>query len=102
MKKIHMILGHVSLMFGTLFLVLWVINVFNPKMQFLASGVTNVFLVLFCISAIALAIMTIVQYRRYIAYQHERAAAAARVRRMGPRQQNPQHPQHPQRPPVRK
>lgn len=89
MRKFQLVLGHINLMFGTLFLVLWVINIFNPKMQFLASGVTNVFLVLFCISAITLAIITIVLHRRLIVFQRERAAAAARARRMG---QGPQRP----------
>lgn len=92
LRKLQMILAHINLAFGTLFLVLWVINIFNPKMQFLASGVTNVFLVLFCLSAIVLAIVTIVLYRRYVAYQRDRAAAAARARRMG---------SHPQRPSLR-
>lgn len=92
MRKLQMILGHVNLSFGVLFLVLWVINIFNPKMQFLASGVTNVFLVLFCISAIALSIVSIILYRRFVAFQHDRAVAAARARRMG---------QHPQRPSLR-
>ena len=95
MKKLQTVLSHLNLMFGTLFLVLWVINIFNPKMQFLASGVTNVFLVLFCICAIALAITTIVLSRRAAIYEHDRAVAAARVRRMG------QQPQHPKRPSVR-
>ncbi len=95
MKKLQTVLSHLNLMFGTLFLVLWVINIFNPKMQFLASGITNVFLVLFCICAIALAITTIALEHRRAAFEHDRAVAAARVRRMG------QQPQHPTRPQIR-
>ncbi len=98
MRKFQTVLAHLNLMFGTLFLVLWVINIFNPKMQFLASGVTNVFLVLFCLCAIGLAIVTIVLERRYAAFQRDRAMASARIRRMGQQAQNQRFPQHPQRP----
>lgn len=96
MRKAQTILAHLNLAFGTLFLVLWVINIVNPKMQFLSSGVTNVFLVLFCLVSIAFGITTIVLHRRYIVWQQERVTAATRARRMS-QGQGPA----PVRPPIR-
>lgn len=83
MRKLQNILCHVNIMFAGVFLVLWVINIFNPKMQFLASGVTNIFLVLFCLSALALGVVGILQYRHYRQLQHDRSVAAARTKRYG-------------------
>lgn len=93
MKRIQTVLCHVNIMFAGVFIVLWVINIFNPRMQFLASGVTNVALLLFCLSAILLSVVTIVLQRRRANFQCERAQAAARAQQRGGA---------PRRPPVRR
>ncbi|MEG1523934.1 MAG: hypothetical protein RRZ24_08990 [Clostridia bacterium] len=92
MRKIQNILAHTNIVFVGVFLTLWVINTVNPKMQFLSSGITNIFLLLFCLSALALAILCVLQYRHYQKMQYEKAVAAARAKRMG---------QAPVRPPRR-
>ena len=84
MRKLQNILGHANLVLAVVFLVLLVINIFNPAMQFLSSGVTNVFLWLFCFCAIALGALSILQYRRHQAYLHQKAVAAAKARRQTP------------------
>ncbi len=93
MRKLQNVLSHITIMFAGVFLTLLVINIINPAMQFLSSGVTNVFLWLFCLSAGALGIVSVVLYRRYVRYMRERASSAARAKRMG---------QAPMRPPARR
>ena len=83
MRKLQTILAHLNVMFAGVFLTLWVINLINPAMHFLASGVTNVFLVLFCLSAMALGILNIMAVRRRRRMEYERALAAHRARRNG-------------------
>ena len=83
MRKFQQALCHVNIVFVGVFVVLWAINIFNPRMQFLSSGVTNLFLILFCLSALALSVVTIVQHRRYQQYMRQKSAAAARARRAG-------------------
>ena len=83
MKKLMNILGHANIVFAGVFVTLWAINLINPAMHFLSSGVTNVFLLLFCLSAAALGILSVIQYRRHQRTLHERAVAAARARRQG-------------------
>ena len=93
MRKLQNVLSHVTIMFAGVFLTLLIINIFNPAMQFLSSGVTNVFLWLFCLSAGALGVISVILYRRYVRYMRERAAASARAKRVG---------QPPVRPPMRR
>ena len=50
-------LCHANIVFAGVFAVLWIINLFNPHMQFLSGGPANVTLILFCISAILLSAM---------------------------------------------
>lgn len=97
MRKLQNVLSHLTILFSGVFVTLLVINIFNPAMQFLSSGVTNVFLWLFCLFAGALGVVSVVLYRRYLRFIRERAhiqavQAAEAARRRG---------QPPVRPPVR-
>ena len=83
MKKLMNVLGHANIVFAGVFVTLWVINLINPAMHFLSSGVTNVFLLLFCLSAATLGVLSVMQYRRHKRMLHDRAVAAARARRQG-------------------
>jgi uncharacterized membrane protein YqjE len=94
MRKLANILAHATIMFAFVFLTLLVINIFNPAMQFLSSGVTNVFLWMFCFCGAALGIVTVINHRRYQQYVRDKAAAAARARR--------QNAPYPLRPPAQR
>lgn len=61
MKKAQTILSHANIVFGGTFLVLLLLNVIDPGLHFLSSGITNVFLLLFAFSAIALGVINIRQ-----------------------------------------
>ncbi|MDO4572364.1 MAG: hypothetical protein Q4C13_03270 [Clostridia bacterium] len=80
MKQVQLFLAHCSIVFGTVFIVLLALNMFNSSMQFLAGAVTKWFLLLFCLSAIFLGICTIVLSRRA-----RRAQLVRRQQRQGGR-----------------
>ncbi len=80
MKELQNVLSHLTVIFVGVFLTLVVLNVYNPSMQFLSSTISQVFLVGFCLTALALAIVTIQDNRRRAAaaYRHETEAARAK------------------------
>lgn len=83
MKKLQNGIAHACAVLSVSLMALWVINVLNPKMQFLSGGPANVLLLLLCICALLLSISFIGIYRGYLAREREKAAAEARRRRLG-------------------
>ena len=81
MKHFQSFLGNCNIVFALVFLVLMILNQFNPAMLFLASGISKIFLLLFCLSSITMGVVTLViDYRvekmrlaRERQRQHERA-----------------------------
>ncbi len=78
MKKLQAFLAHCNVVFGLVFIVLIVLNKFISGMQFLSSAVTRWFLLIFCLCAIALGVVTVVLYRR----ARRSRLARARMQRM--------------------
>ena len=95
MRKLQNLLAHACVVLSVSLMTLWVINVVNPKMQFLSGGPTNVLLLLLCVCSLLLGVSFIGLYRNYLARRQEQAALAARRRRFGPA-----HPAHPDAPPA--
>lgn len=85
MRGFQSALGHLTIVFSGVFLTLTIINVFNPAMQFLSGTVTKVFLVLFCLIALSLAVVTILENRRINDLLRERAEQLAARRHFGNR-----------------
>lgn len=94
MRKAITILSHANIVLALVFLTLLVINIFNTAMQFLSSGVTNVFLWIFCFCALAQGILSVMMRRRYQRHLWEKNAAAMRTRR--------QNAPYPLRPPAQR
>lgn len=59
MRKLQTVLSHVNIVLGGTFLLLLLFNAVDPGLHFLVSGITNVFLLLFALSSIALGAVTI-------------------------------------------
>lgn len=78
MKKLQTFLAHCNIVFGAAFIVLIVLNRFNSGMQFLSSSVTRWFLLLFCLCAIALGVVSILVRR----HAHNTHLAQVRIQRM--------------------
>lgn len=64
MKKLQLLLSHLNIVFGTVFLVLVILNKFNSGMQFLSSPVTRWFLLLFSLCGVVLGIVSVALHRR--------------------------------------
>jgi hypothetical protein len=82
-------LSHVCLIFSGCVITLVILNLYNPTMGFLTSNVSIVFIVLYCLAAIALASATIADNRRYARHMRQRAEEAARWKRAGAGMQRP-------------
>ena len=83
MKKVQNLLAHACVILSVSLMTLWVINIFNPKMQFLSGGPTNVLLLLLCICALLLGISFIGLYRSHMEHERHKAVEEARRRRSG-------------------
>ena len=89
MRKLRSILSHIAIIFSGVFLTLTILNRYNPAMGFLTSAVSQVFIVIFCLTMLILAITTISDNRRYAARMHQREEEAARWKKIGANQQRP-------------
>ena len=65
MRTFRTIFAHLSIIFSGVFITLTILNQYNPAMGFLTSVTSGVFIVLFCLSVIALSVATIIENRRY-------------------------------------
>ena len=57
-------LPHICIVFSVVFLVLLILHAYNPYMGFLSGTVFICFLILFCLSALATALILVVNDRR--------------------------------------
>ena len=65
MKRLLLaILPHTVLVLALMFLVLLVLHEYNPYMNFIGSGVSRIWLLAFCVLAIANSVVCIVRERR--------------------------------------
>ena len=89
MRTFRNIFSHLSIIFSGMFITLTILNQYNPGMGFLSSTTSMVFVVLFCLSVVALGVATIADNRRYARHMHERAEEAARWKKYGNNLQRP-------------
>ena len=89
MRTFRSIFAHLSIIFSGVFITLTILNQYNPAMGFLTSVTSGVFIVLFCLSVIALSVATIIENRRYAKHMHQRAEEAARWKKISSNNQRP-------------
>ena len=89
MRTFRNIFSHLSIIFSGMFITLTILNQYNPGMGFLTSTLSMVFIFLFCLSVIALAVSTILDNRRHAKYMHQRAEEAARWKKISNNNQRP-------------
>ena len=89
MRTFRSVFSHLSIIFSGVFITLTILNQYNPGMGFLTSTVSMVFIFLFCLSVIALAVATIADNRRYAKHMHQRAEEAARWKKISSSNQRP-------------
>ena len=89
MRTFRSIFSHLSIIFSGVFITLTILNQYNPGMGFLTSTVSSVFILLFCLSVVALAVSTILDNRRYAKHMHQRAEEAARWKKISTNNQRP-------------
>lgn len=89
MRKFRNIFAHLSIIFSGVFITLTILNQYNPAMGFLTSSTSGVFIVLFCLSVVALAVATIMDNRRHAKRMHQRAEEAARWKKISNNNQRP-------------
>ncbi len=89
MRTFRSIFSHLSIIFSGVFITLTILNQYNPGMGFLTSRVSMVFILLFCLSVVALAVATIAENRRYAKHMHQRAEEAARWKKISTNNRRP-------------
>ena len=83
MRKFRSVLSHIGVIFSGVFLTLAILNRYNPAMGFLTSPISQVFIVIYCLTVLLLAISTIADNRRYAARMHQREEEAERWKKIG-------------------
>lgn len=89
MRKFRGIFSHLSIIFSGVFITLTILNQYNPGMGFLTSTVSTAFILLFCLSVVALAVATIADNRHHAKHMHQRAEEAARWKKISSNNQRP-------------
>jgi hypothetical protein len=89
MRTFRNIFSHLSIIFSGMFITLTILNQYNPGMGFLTSTLSMVFIFLFCLSVVALSVVTILDNRRYAKHMHQRAEEAARWKKISANNQKP-------------
>jgi hypothetical protein len=64
MKRLIRILPHITIILSAMFITLWILDKYNPLMNFLDSDMSNILLLIFCISAMITAIVMVAQERK--------------------------------------
>lgn len=59
MKRLRRVLAHLCLIFSLVFVTLFNVHLFNPRMQLLTGDVMHVYLLLFCVMSSALALIVL-------------------------------------------
>lgn len=83
MRKFRNALSHIAIIFSGVFITLAILNQYNPGMGFLTSGTSMAFIVVFCLSVVALGVATIADNRHHARHMRQRAEEAARWKNIG-------------------
>lgn len=89
MRKLRSALSHIAVVFSGVFLTLAILNRYNPAMGFLTSTISQIFIIVYCLTVLLLAIATIADNRRYAARMHQRAEEAERWKKIGTNARRP-------------
>lgn len=81
MKRLRRMLAHLCLIFSLLFVTLFHVHLFNPRMQLLTGDVMHVYLLLFCVSASALALIVLYGGKQQAASKQQENQKASVQRR---------------------
>ncbi len=82
MRKFRTAFAHLSIIFSGVFITLTILNQYNPAMGFLTSKTSEIFILLFCLSVVTLAVATIADNRRYVRHMHQNEEEAARWKKI--------------------
>lgn len=64
MKRIKALLPHVTIILSIVCIVLWILDYFNPMMQFLTSGLPKALMLVLLICTIVNGILTVYEQRK--------------------------------------
>ncbi|MBP1756303.1 MAG: hypothetical protein H6Q59_2701 [Firmicutes bacterium] len=64
MKRIIRILPHITIILSVMFVVLWILDQINPRMNFIDSNLSKLLLIIFCLSSLLTSIVYVVIERR--------------------------------------
>jgi hypothetical protein len=59
MKGLIRILPHITIILALMFIVFWILDLLNPNMNFINSGLSKLLLLIFSISSLVTAILTV-------------------------------------------
>ena len=90
MRKFRSAFAHLSIIFSGVFITLTILNQYNPTMGFLTSKTSGIFILLFCLCVITLAVATVADNRHYARRMHQREEEAARWKQISGNQPPPQ------------
>ena len=89
MRKFRSVFAHLSIIFSGVFITLTILIQYNPTMGFLTSMTSGIFILLFCLCVLTLAVATIADNRHYAKHMHQRAEEAARWKKISSNNQRP-------------
>jgi hypothetical protein len=64
MKRLIRVLPHFTIILSAMFITLWILDKYNPLMNFLDSDMSNILLLIFCISSMVTAIVMVALERK--------------------------------------
>lgn len=65
MKRLVRILPHVTIVLSLMFITFWVLDIYNPLMNFISSDLSKILLLVFCISSLFTAILAVAMDRKF-------------------------------------
>ncbi|MFA9424292.1 MAG: hypothetical protein ACERLG_11990 [Sedimentibacter sp.] len=66
MKRIIRILPHGTIILSVMFITFWILDIYNPLMNFVNSSISKVLLLIFCILSLVTSIITVVLDRKFL------------------------------------
>lgn len=70
MKRMIRVLPHITIILSLMFIVFWILDQYNPLMNFVNSRISNILLLVFCILSLLTSIVTVILDRK-IDQKHE-------------------------------
>ncbi|HWT74218.1 MAG TPA: hypothetical protein VN258_05790 [Mobilitalea sp.] len=65
MKRIIRILPHITIILSLMFITFWILDIYNPLMNFIGSDISKVLLLIFCIAALITSILAVALDRKF-------------------------------------